>query len=261
MPSSFAALWSRTGSSMCCMRLGGRLPERTCTGTTSFAGHRLRDSRIRKGGSASSTGGRRSSAPCHSSAKAGGHSSISCRIPSRSAYQQIDRDASGGLLFPEETVSREHRNRYVVSSLVEEAITSSQLEGAATTRRVAKEMIRSGCAPLDKDERMILNTYHAMQWIRTRTKQTLTPEMVLGLHRLLGEGALDAGEPGVLRGPDPNDEFGVWSNGQRLYRPPDHAVATETSRTDLLALATRGFLARARQGRKCVFTAPSDLTA
>jgi Fic family protein len=146
-------------------------------------------------------------------------------IPER--LQQIDRDASGGLLFPEEAVSREHRNRYVVSSLVEEAITSSQLEGAATTRRVAKEMIRSGRAPLDKDERMILNNYHAMQWIRTRTDQPLTPGMVLDLHRLLGEGALDAGEPGVLRGPDPNDEFGVWSNGQRLYRPPDSAELPE----------------------------------
>ena len=146
-------------------------------------------------------------------------------IPER--LQQIDRDASGGLLFPEEALSREHRNRYIVSSLVEEAITSSQLEGAATTRRVAKEMIRSGRAPLDKDERMILNNYRAMQWIRTRTREALTPEMVLDLHRLLGEGALDAGQPGALRGPDPDDEFGVWSNGRRLFRPPDHTELPE----------------------------------
>ena len=35
------------------------------------------------------------------------------------------------------------RYRYLLSSLMEEPITSSQMEGAATTRDVAKAMIRS----------------------------------------------------------------------------------------------------------------------
>ena len=49
----------------------------------------------------------------------------------------------------------EQRDRYVVRSLLEEAITSSQLEGAVTTREVAKEMIRSGRKPRDISEQMI----------------------------------------------------------------------------------------------------------
>lgn len=142
-------------------------------------------------------------------------------IPQR--LQRIDRDASGALLFPEETVSSGQRNRYIVSSLIEESITSSQLEGAATTRRVAKDMIRSGRAPITKDERMILNNYRAMQWVREQTATPLTPQTILDLHQLLGEDALDAGEPGRLRGPDPDDTFGVWSGGVRLHRPPDHS--------------------------------------
>jgi Fic family protein len=48
---------------------------------------------------------------------------------------------------------------------MEEAITSSQLEGAATTREVAKEMIREGRQPRDRSERMILNNYLTMQRI------------------------------------------------------------------------------------------------
>ena len=40
--------------------------------------------------------------------------------------------------------SDEMRSRYMVSFLVEEAIASSQLEGASTTRKVASAMIRSG---------------------------------------------------------------------------------------------------------------------
>ena len=45
--------------------------------------------------------------------------------------------------------------RYLVNSLMEEAIRSSQLEGATTTRRVAKELLRSGREPKDRGERMI----------------------------------------------------------------------------------------------------------
>ena len=48
------------------------------------------------------------------------------------------------------------QQRYLVSSLImEEAITSAQLEGAATTREVAKKMLEEEREPVDPDERMI----------------------------------------------------------------------------------------------------------
>ena len=49
---------------------------------------------------------------------------------------------------------------------MEEAIRSSQLEGATTSRRVAKELLRSGRAPKDRSERMIANNYRALQFMR-----------------------------------------------------------------------------------------------
>ena len=54
------------------------------------------------------------------------------------------------------------RDPYLVRALIEEAIASSQLEGAVTTREVAKEMIRSGRAPQDISE----------QNVRFRQRQT-----------------------------------------------------------------------------------------
>jgi hypothetical protein len=51
---------------------------------------------------------------------------------------QIDRGGGTFVEIPEQITSAEHRDRYVVRSLMEQAITSSQLEGAATTREVAK---------------------------------------------------------------------------------------------------------------------------
>ena len=47
---------------------------------------------------------------------------------------QIDRGGGTFVELPEQVVNPEHRDRYVVRSLIEEAITSSQLEGAVTTR-------------------------------------------------------------------------------------------------------------------------------
>ena len=46
----------------------------------------------------------------------------------------------------DEVVTSEQQagQRFLVNSLMEEAIRSSQLEGATTSRRVAKEMLRSG---------------------------------------------------------------------------------------------------------------------
>ncbi len=51
---------------------------------------------------------------------------------------RIDRNAAGGIDMDSPIATEEDRDRYLVSSLIEEAITSSQLEGAATTRDEAK---------------------------------------------------------------------------------------------------------------------------
>jgi Fic family protein len=75
---------------------------------------------------------------------------------------------------------------------MEEAITSSQMEGAATTRDGAKAMIRSRRPPRDRSERMILNNFLTMQRIRELRQQQLTPQLVLDLHRLVTEEAQEA---------------------------------------------------------------------
>ena len=104
---------------------------------------------------------------------------------------QIDIQAGINAVAPEAVNTRSTRDRYLLSSLMEEAITSSQMEGAATTRDVAKEMIRSRRPPRDRSERMILNNFLTMQRIQELRKQPLTPQLVLDLHRLVSEDTLD----------------------------------------------------------------------
>jgi Fic family protein len=117
------------------------------------------------------------------------------------------------VVAPEAVTTRSSRDRYLLSSLMEEAITSSQMEGAATTRDVAKAMIRSHRPPRDRSERMILNNFLTMQRIRELRQQPLTPQLVLDLHRLVSEGTLedpaDAGRlrPTVFHVPPPAEEL------------------------------------------------------
>ena len=134
----------------------------------------------------------------------------------------ITQRASGEISLPELAVSAGDRDRYVVNSLIEEAITSSQLEGASTTRRVAKHMIRSGRSPATKSERMILNNYRAMEMIRDWTDEPITPDRVLQLHRVVTLGTMDdPDEAGRLQTPD-DIRIAVWGDGEQLlHRPPN----------------------------------------
>ena len=63
----------------------------------------------------------------------------------------------------EQVTSPATRDTYLFRSIVEEVITSSQLEGGSTTRKVAKAMIQKGRAPRDRSERMIFNNFEAMR--------------------------------------------------------------------------------------------------
>ena len=96
----------------------------------------------------------------------------------------------------EEVLSEDQaRQRFLVNSLIEEAIRSSQLEGATTSRRVAKDLLRTGRPPRDRSELMIANNYRALGFMREEMGDELTPASVLELHRILTEGTLD--EPGA----------------------------------------------------------------
>lgn len=137
---------------------------------------------------------------------------------------QVDRDASGRIEVDQtpDGVSHNSRERYLINSLIEEAITSSQLEGATTTRRVAKELLRSGRPPRDLSERMIVNNYFAMEFLRENTHDDLTLEMLCEVQRLLTQGTLDdSSAVGRLRKPSESVHIVDLRDGTILHTPPD----------------------------------------
>ncbi|MDD5295789.1 MAG: Fic family protein [Rhodocyclaceae bacterium] len=139
----------------------------------------------------------------------------------------LDRDAAGEIRAPGTAPIWESRERYLLHSLIEEAISSSQLEGASTTRRVAEDMLRAGRKPRDSSETMIFNNYRAMAHIRALKEQSFTPDAILELHALLTEGTLeDPADAGRLR---TSDDVKVVDNrdGRILHAPPHHQELPE----------------------------------
>lgn len=153
----------------------------------------------------------------------------------------ITQHASGEVAMPEVVVDDQGaRRRYLVNSLVEEAIRSSQLEGASTAHKVAKEMIRSGRDPRDRSERMILNNYRALEFMRTEAGDRLTPDLVLELHRILTEGTLDNPDAAGRLQTEDDTRIAVWDDRtDELVHAPPPAAELE-GRLDLLCRFANG---------------------
>jgi len=135
----------------------------------------------------------------------------------------MDKGTAGHLETDLESINTGGRGRYIISSLMEEAIASSQLEGAATTRKIAKEILRLKRKPRNYSERMIVNGYETMQKMTKMKDRTLTPEIILKLHKNITKDTLeDKNDEGRFR--DNNEIFvgDPLEYGKIYHTPPDY---------------------------------------
>jgi Fic family protein len=135
---------------------------------------------------------------------------------------------TAGMLGSEVESIGDGRERYIISSLMEEAIASSQLEGAVTTRQAAKKMLRLKKKPTNYSEQMIVNGYRTLQKILTAKQKTITPEFILELHKSITQDTLkDKKYEGMFRD---NNEI-VVGDALELekvyYVPPDYKQIPE----------------------------------
>lgn len=137
---------------------------------------------------------------------------------------EFDMNFGQGWMYQPD-ITEDNKKQYLRSSLMEEAIYSSMIEGAATTRKVAKEMLRLKKQPKDKSQQMIVNNYNTIQFISSHKDTPLSVELLLQIHRLITEKTLKNEEDaGRFR----NDEddivvFDVMA-GETVHTPP--AAAT-----------------------------------
>lgn len=97
----------------------------------------------------------------------------------------------GGSWGTDSIIADDNRKHYLISSIMEEAISSSQMEGASTTRKVAKNMLHKNLTPRDKSQQMIYNNYQTICYIVDNKNKPLSVEMLCEIHRLMTENTLD----------------------------------------------------------------------
>ncbi len=152
--------------------------------------------------------------------KKGNHFSWQPVVDAESFYHEVTQQYSGNFKLSN-VVTEKQKQFYMSNSVMEEAIASSQLEGAATTRKVAKKMIREKRKPKNKSEQMIINNYKTILYIEQEFKKSeLTLENLCELQSMLTVKTLDDSERGRLR--KNTDEIYVVneSDGKILHEPP-----------------------------------------
>ena len=139
----------------------------------------------------------------------------------------IDSYLTGNIRIHNKTIRLEQS--YIINSFMEEAIASSILEGAATTRKAAKEMLRKGRKPKNNPEQMVINNYEAMNYILLHKDDLLTPDLILEIHRLVTKGTIDRDFVGQFR---TNNDIVVANpaTGVVFHTPPgfqeiEHTIA------------------------------------
>ena len=154
------------------------------------------------------------------------------------AFSRLDRQLTGFQSLPESLANEASRDRYLVSSLMEEAIHSSLFEGAVSTREAAKDLLRSDRPPATRDERMIVNNYRAMNHLRDIRGEALRVETVLELHRIMTDGTLD--DPtaaGRIQTPDEPRVCVVDHRQHRVVHQPPPAESLPERLERLVAFA------------------------
>lgn len=136
---------------------------------------------------------------------------------------QFDKQLAGNIQIKSKSLNLQ--DSYIISSLMEEAIASSQLEGASTTRKVAKAMLREKRKPKSESEKMIINNYDTMQFILSKIQDRMTPEFLLEIQKKITSETLeDSEDEGRFRD---NDDIAIANDEVIAHIPPEHRELEE----------------------------------
>lgn len=108
-------------------------------------------------------------------------------------FHELDMNTGGELFVEKRGVGKANKQKLITRGIMEEAIASSQLEGAATSRQAAKKMLREGRKPTNKSEQMIFNSYASMKAVEEDYKnKKMSMDLILELHGLVTNNTLDS---------------------------------------------------------------------
>jgi Fic family protein len=148
--------------------------------------------------------------------------------PLQAKLHQIDSRGKDSLYS---YIKPEIENELVFDSIIEEAWASNIIEGAFTTHKRAKELVRRNLTPKDKNELMMKNNHQAMTFIIENRQSDFSIDFIRNLHRIITQDTLDDPEyAGKLR----DDEVFIRDRTNTVIFKPMVAEKIEESINNLV---------------------------
>jgi len=115
-------------------------------------------------------------------------------------FHKMDMNTGGSLFTIKKNIDEKNKQKLISRGVMEEAIASSQLEGANTTRKIAKQFLREKRKTKNKSEQMILNNYQTMQIIDSEYKnRKMDLNLIFELHSTITKNTIAENEKGRFR--------------------------------------------------------------
>ena len=127
----------------------------------------------------------------------------------------------------EQSQLNDTKEQLIRNTFMNEAIASSQIEGAVTTRRIAKNLLRKNIKPKNKSEQMILNNYNTIKYIVKNKNEEISNTNLLEIHKLITNNTLENNEQeGAYR---TNNEIHIVDviDGEITHTPPAYQEIPE----------------------------------
>jgi len=141
--------------------------------------------------------------------------------PVQEDLHHLDSVAGGNISFGESLINKDSQERYLVHSLMEEAISSSLLEGAATTREKARGMLLSGKKPASLADKMILNNYLTVKKLSSIKGEVFSRELLNEIHGTITQETLKNPDASGRFRNESDDPIEVMDGqGNTLFVPP-----------------------------------------
>ena len=136
----------------------------------------------------------------------------------KEAENAVNRIEEAGRDKIDKIIPEEVKDAALIDSLIDEAFSSSVIEGAYSTRRRAYDMITQDRSPRNKSEKMILNNYRALEFTMDNFNEKLSHEMIYSIWEILTEDTLEPKE--ICEKYRDDDVFVMNKQGNIVFEGP-----------------------------------------
>lgn len=145
--------------------------------------------------------------------------------------RQQDRDAVAAIAS-RSFVFDELSEQAIEEATIDEAVWSSMIEGAFTSKAEAARIIRQNKSPANKSEQLVKNNYQALLYVLEHLEDPITVQTLIDIARIVTRGASDETVEGFRSIP-------VYVSGREgiVYTPPDASLVPAMV-DDLIAFIT-----------------------